>query len=297
MDNQGLQLQVFNYVDNQEDHFEEIGTIEIDGEVWFIASDVCKALGIVNTTRAVSTLDDDEKLPFTIDRSGQKRRVNIVSESGLYNLVFRSRKPSANKFRKWITKEVIPTIRKTGSFGQAKVTPKFVRRFNKNWDRVERGHFSVISELFIRLYGRLEQLGFIIPDKAPDGVEIRPDNSVGRLFSDYLKKYHPDQKDNYKTYKHSFESGMEVDARQYPLDLLPTFMKYVDDVWIPERAGNYFMKRAPEAIDYLPKLLPEGYSTDKFDKMRAKLKESAKPLSKHNKSLKQALNWNPNKDS
>ena len=201
-------------------------------------------------------MDDDEKLPFTLERSGQKRKVNLISESGLYALIFKSKKPSAKKFRKWVTKEVIPSIRKTGRYGiDRRETPNFVIRFNDNWDKTDKGYFSVISELFIRLFGRFEKVGYIIPNKAFNGKEIRPDVSVGRLFANYLKKKHPEISDNYKMYLHKFQSGLEVEARQYENELLPIFIKFVDDVWIPENSQKYFSERDKVALDYLPKLL------------------------------------------
>ena len=76
----------------------DILTVEIDGEPWFVASDVCNLLGLTNPTESLSSLDEDEKLTSVILRAGQNRRVNLISESGLYSLVFKSRKPFAKKF-------------------------------------------------------------------------------------------------------------------------------------------------------------------------------------------------------
>ena len=249
-----MQLQIFKY--EQKNDLSDLTTIEIDGEVWFVASDVCKLLDIENTTNAIKALDNDEKLPFTIKRAGQKRKVNLISESGLYALIFKSKKKAAKKFRKWVTKEVIPSIRKTGKYGIDRLeTPNFIVRFNDNWDKTDKGFFSVISELFIRLYGRFEKVGYNIPNKAFNGKEIRPDVSVGRLFSKFLKKHHPDQAENFKMYMHHFPSGLKVEARQYENNLLPLFIKFVDDVWIPKHSEKYFSKRDKVALDYLPKLL------------------------------------------
>jgi len=181
----------------------------------------------------------------------------IISESALYTLVFASRKPSAKAFQRWITKEVIPSIRRTGGYAHTQ-SPNFMVRYNENWGRVEQGFFSVISELFVRLYGRFEHEGYRIPDKALDGKEIRPDVSVGRLFSTYLQKNYPQVADNYKMYSHVFPDGSSHDARQYSNDLLPIFIKFVDLEWIPSRAGNYFQGRDPKALEYLPKLLPRN---------------------------------------
>jgi prophage antirepressor-like protein len=251
-----MQLQIFKYQED-EDHLDNLTTIDIKGEAWFIASEVCKLLDIKNSRDAVSTLDDDEKssVAFTDGTSGNPNKT-IISESGLYALIFKSKKPSAKKFRKWVTKEVIPAIRKTGSYGINRLeTPNFVVRFNDNWDRTDKGFFSVISELFVRLYGKFENVGYQIPNKAFTGKEIRPDVSVGLLFAKYLRNNHPDFANDFKMYNHRFTNGMEVEARQYKNDLLPIFIKFIDDHWIPENAQNYFKERDPVALDYLPKLL------------------------------------------
>ena len=91
-----------------------------DGEAWFVAVDVCKALEIQNTTQAVAKLDDDERAMFNIGRQGE---TNIVNEYGLYNLILGSRKPEAKQFKRWITHDVLPSIRKHGKYELPKIAP------------------------------------------------------------------------------------------------------------------------------------------------------------------------------
>jgi prophage antirepressor-like protein len=96
--------------------------IDREGEPWFVAKEVCDILEIGNAREAVSSLDDDEKMTVSITdshsgRHGGPQSLNLVNESGVYHLVFRSRKPEARAFRKWVTGEVLPQIRKTGSYG------------------------------------------------------------------------------------------------------------------------------------------------------------------------------------
>ena len=96
-----------------------IRTTEINGQIWFVATDVCKALEISNPRQAITRLDDDEKTTVTNNdaQAGQGAQVyNIINESGLYSLILRSRKAEAKRFKKWITAEVLPSIRKTGSY-------------------------------------------------------------------------------------------------------------------------------------------------------------------------------------
>lgn len=249
-----MQLQMFEYKESGD--IDNLTVVEINGQVWFIANEVCSLLDIKNSRDAVSRLDDDEKQTSAIPTSGQNRQVNLISESGLYTLAFKSTKPSAKKFQKWVTKEVIPAIRKTGSYHISRTeTPNFIQRFNDNYDRVSTGYFSVISELFIRLYGKFERIGYIIPNKAFDGKEIRPDSSVGKRFATFLRKHHPEYEHKFKMYNHIFPNGYEFEARQYENELLHIFIKFVDEVWVPEVAHDYFKQRDPLALEYLPKLL------------------------------------------
>lgn len=88
----------------------------IDNEPWFVAKDVCDALQLTEVSNTISRLDDDEKLTRTLFVSGQGRQMWLVNESGLYNLIFQSRKAEAKVFRKWVTGEVLPTLRKTGRY-------------------------------------------------------------------------------------------------------------------------------------------------------------------------------------
>ena len=101
-------LQLFH---NKE--FGEIRALLLQGEPWFVAVDVCRVLEISNPTDALKRLDGDERARFNLGRQGE---ANIVNEAGLYQLVLGSRKPEAKDFRRWITHEVLPTIRKTGGY-------------------------------------------------------------------------------------------------------------------------------------------------------------------------------------
>ncbi|NJJ38581.1 phage antirepressor [Paenibacillus apii] len=95
----------------------EIRSMLIDGEPWFVAKDICDVLEHSDVSMAVKRLDDDEKLTQTMFVSGQNRSVLMVNEPGLYSLILTSRKPEAKQFKRWITHEVIPSIRRTGVYG------------------------------------------------------------------------------------------------------------------------------------------------------------------------------------
>jgi anti-repressor protein len=105
----------------------EVRTVVRDGEPWFVAADVCSVLGIANSRQAVSYLDDDEVslAPVTTnDGSGRELPTNLINEPGLYSLILRSRKPEAKAFKRWITHEVLPAIRKTGRYEVAPAIPQ-----------------------------------------------------------------------------------------------------------------------------------------------------------------------------
>ncbi len=97
--------------------FGSVRVVEQDGEPWFVAKDVCNILGIDSSNVSRSGfLDEDEKGLYIIQTLGGEQNILFVSESGLYSLVFRSRKPEAKAFSKWVRSEVLPSIRKTGSY-------------------------------------------------------------------------------------------------------------------------------------------------------------------------------------
>lgn len=101
-------IQIFNNVE-----FGKVRTITKNNEVWFVATDICKALDLSNPSMAVLKVDDDERSKFNLGRQGS---VNIINEYGLYNLVLASRKKEAKLFKRWIIHEVIPSIRKHGIY-------------------------------------------------------------------------------------------------------------------------------------------------------------------------------------
>lgn len=96
--------------------FGQVRTTVIDGEPWFVAADVCRALDLGNPSDALNRLDSDERTLVSIEGASNGKPVNGVNEPGLYSLVLGSRKPEAKAFKRWITHEVIPAIRKTGGY-------------------------------------------------------------------------------------------------------------------------------------------------------------------------------------
>ena len=116
------EMQVFNYKSSQ------VRTVEINNEPWFVLKDVCAVLDLGSAHKVSERLDEDERnhIPLT-DSLGRKQETTIINESGLYNVILRSDKPEAKTFRKWVTSEVLPSIRKTGSYALPKDYPAALR--------------------------------------------------------------------------------------------------------------------------------------------------------------------------
>lgn len=93
-----------------------VRVVIVDGEPWFVARDICNVIGLANVAMAMARLSDDEKALEQIQTAGGPQRMTVISESGLYELVVRSDKLAAAGFRRWVTREVLPTIRKTGGY-------------------------------------------------------------------------------------------------------------------------------------------------------------------------------------
>ena len=108
------EITVFN-----NDEFGSIRTVTIENEPWFVGKDVAEVLGYQNGSRDINRhVDDEDKLCTKIEYAGQKREVTIINESGLYSLILSSKLPNAKKFKRWVTSEVLPSIRKPGSYGK-----------------------------------------------------------------------------------------------------------------------------------------------------------------------------------
>lgn len=103
-------IQIFNYQSN------EVRTVEMGGEPWFVLKDVCNILGISKYRDTAARLDADERGSVEVDTLGGTQQVIAVNESGLYHVILRSDKPEAAPFRKWVTSEVLPNIRKHGAY-------------------------------------------------------------------------------------------------------------------------------------------------------------------------------------
>lgn len=114
-------IQIFKYENN------DVCTVEMNGEPWFVLKDVCGVLGLSNHKVTAQRLDRDEvSQTYLTDSIGRKQETTVINESGLYSVILRSDKPEAKPFRKWVTSEVLPSIRKNGGYiaGQEQLSPE-----------------------------------------------------------------------------------------------------------------------------------------------------------------------------
>lgn len=180
---------IFSFKNNQ------VRTVQIDNDAWFVGKDVATILGYSQTAKAVRDhVDDDDKGVSVLDTPGGQQRMTLINESGVYSLVFGSNLPNAKEFKRWVTKEVLPEIRKTGSFNSPQspeemlaltmnVTNRTVKRVEsiekdvndlKNNVLLDTGSYAVIGRLVSkRVYEYLD-----------DRRYPRNKNNVSLLFSD-----------------------------------------------------------------------------------------------------------------
>ncbi len=135
--------------------FGKIRVTEINSEPWWVLVDVCKALEIGNSRMVANRLDKDELMSIKLTSGGQKREMTVINESGLYAVILRSDKPQAKSFRKWITSEVIPSIRKNGTYGEAdysSLSPQlqFMIKMEQRQNRLERRIDSMCETMQVR---------------------------------------------------------------------------------------------------------------------------------------------------
>lgn len=101
----------------ENEEFGRVRTMMIEGEIYFVGKDVAEALGYTNTRNAVpNNVDKEDRLRTVTEYAGQRREITVINESGLYSLILRSKLPNAKKFKRWVTSEVLPCIRKTGAY-------------------------------------------------------------------------------------------------------------------------------------------------------------------------------------
>lgn len=189
----------------------ELRTVVIEGEPWFVAADIAQALHIGNARQAVSYLDDDEvqQAPvITNDGSGRELPTNIVNEPGMYSLILRSRKPEAKAFKRWITHDVIPALRRTGTYSVPAQRP-MAEVSNRELALMVIAEADRADAAQALAESRGEQLAIAGPKAATlDAIEA----GEGMTLKTYRKSYFPDIAER-EFFTHLYRRGFLIDQR------------------------------------------------------------------------------------
>lgn len=238
----------------------KIRTVIIDGDVWFVAKDICDILEIKNSRDAVSNLSEKMKMTLVWKESlvaltddPNITQISLISEPWMYKLVFKSRKPEAEKFSDWVVGEVLPTIRKTWSYGTTKSLSPMMMRFSLNSKQNSTlWYWSMLNKMVELFALPLEHNWFELPDT------IIPDISTGILFSKYIKTRWYEPAKICKTYIHIYPDGRKIHwVRQYPDSLYPLFTEWFQKEWLQKKCAKYIIDRTDEyVLPYLQNTFP-----------------------------------------
>ncbi|MBB4268201.1 BRO-N domain-containing protein [Roseospira visakhapatnamensis] len=153
--------------------------LNLDGDPWFVLADVCAVLDVGSPHKVAERLDDDEKDRTSIPTPGGVQEMTIINESGLYVLIMTSRKPAARRFRKWVTAEVLPAIRKTGRYETA---PKRQETAGQNaMITIPVSEYMALSQQLIRL--QREDIAYKVHKRRDDHLE-KANSLVNMLFQE-----------------------------------------------------------------------------------------------------------------
>lgn len=174
---------------------EDFGTVRVveqDDTPWFVLKDVCDAIDIGNSRMVFDRLDNDEKGVSQIDTPGGIQSMNVINESGLYNVILRSDKPGAKKFKRWITHEVLPALRKTGSYSVS--APSVMPTRSITTDDYLRAAAIVANcrnERLPYVLNFLAQGGFSVQQigQTQKSAQVSPQHEVARLINVAIEEH------------------------------------------------------------------------------------------------------------
>jgi prophage antirepressor-like protein len=249
----------------------QLRVVTIDGEPWFIAADVCAALELGNNRQATVRLDDDERGVILTDTPSGQQQMTIINESGLYSLILGSRKPEARKFKKWVTSEVLPAIRKTGRYQIDKATlattadrkplVKAVRNLVKVAESKGRSLSYSDAHSIINLKMGVIDVEHLSVDQIPQAMVL-----VGELLErivlegDYLPR-------NTAATSPALPAGPELLTQNDMSNLqsviwkitqtLPLRDRFIQTIWCSLRLATNNPSPAPFTVDHLPVIVDD----------------------------------------
>jgi hypothetical protein len=237
-------ISVFNF-DSQEIRF-------VDGKP--VANDVAKVLGYKDPANAVTRIVKPNNRSVcklqTLDR--KLRDVTVLEEAGIYQLIFSSKLAAAESFQQWVFSEVLPSIRKTGSYAPIQsLAPFWYQRLllDQKTNTVPNGYFSIFREV-IPLVGDLEAAGYVLPDNAV------PDISVGLRWVAYLKTINIVVQDVARYYPHTYPDKRGVrDVYCYPESMLPAFRQWFREQYKTDHLYRYLKTKDKASLPAVDKVI------------------------------------------
>ena len=211
----GSALQVFDY------NGAKVRTVEINGEVWFVAKDVCSILGLTNTAEALRGLNAKDLTSAILTSGGQNREMNCINEPGVYKLIFKSRKPEAEKFQDWVTSEVLPAIRKHGMY----ISDKNLDAFKDNPEA-----FNLLLEKYTKEHDKRIALQEQIAIDLPYTV-------LGKVMTARVGSFSIQNAAHFLS-QHGVETGQNR-----------LYKRFREDGWLCSRKGKQYNKPTQRAID------------------------------------------------
>lgn len=199
-------LQIFTYQQNA------VRTVERDGEPWFVLKDVCDVLNLTTPARVAERLDKDEvSQTHLTDSLGRQQETTIINESGLYSVILRSDKPEAKPFRKWVTSEVIPAIRRHGSYSQKPLTPAEQLLAQANVLVEQERRLSALEETAEKTSRAIEMIAAPAASTR-DTWQEETGKAIRQMCAEYALNYHSTTGDLYKELEG--RAGIDLDARK-----------------------------------------------------------------------------------
>lgn len=165
-----MELQIF-----KNEQFGEVRTVEIEGQPWLVGKDVADILGYVNSRDALAKhVDEDDKLTSQIATAGQMRNQTVINESGLYSLILSSKLPQAKEFKRWVTSEVLPSIRKHGAYMTDQVAYNITH--NK----------QALADLLLMAGNQLKEKEAVIKNLEAEKAVLSVENTIMKPKADYF---------------------------------------------------------------------------------------------------------------
>ena len=226
-----------------------------------VANDVARALGYadpVNTIR--KKVSDKNKGVAKMPTPGGMQSVTVLEEAGVYQLIFGSKLPSAEKFQDWVFEEVLPSIRKTGSYSTNTVTHNFEwferLKLYRRHTKIPAGWFSIFEEMCSSLMADFEDAGYSLPNGSI------PDISIGKCFCAYLREIGKDTDSPaiVRKYLHHYPDGRIVEANIYTIEVLPMYRMWYTTNYVKNGLVKYLKSKDKVALPSLCRMLglPEG---------------------------------------